>query len=282
MFGIRLAEDRWKRRLCLLFGSAVLVLSFSPFDFFPLAFVSILLLLGCLGFTPLRKSFRYGYFFGFLFYFVSLYWISHVTGAGWIFAAFFQALYFGLFAVGARFLMNPVLETNSFRTRLIFCLGVPSIWVFLEWLRVNLIGFGFGWNLLSYSQISFLNFIQIADVIGAYGISFVIVFISCLAFLSILDHLLFYLALAAALLLGLLYYGSFRLQEPVSSDVSLRVGAIQGNIPQEVKWNPAAKGKIIEKYVKLSKILNYERPDMMSKIERKARQEINTITKEMP
>jgi len=273
MFGIKLKEERWRRRLCILLGCAFLIFSYWPFEFAPFAYLAIFFLLGGLSFTPLRKAFRYGYFFGFLFYFFTLYWISHVTGAGWIFTAFFQALYMGAFAVGARMLMGPVLTNDTFRSRILFCIGTAALWVALEYVRVNLPGFGLGWNLLSYSQIPFLALIQIADLIGAYGVSFIVVFVSCLLFLLVLDilrrvrhrwvHIFFYVAVSSAIFGGLFQYGLVQLKSSTPPVPSLRVGVIQGNIPQQLKWVESARDQIIEKYIKLSEILNYERPDMM-------------------
>jgi apolipoprotein N-acyltransferase len=273
MFGIKLKEDKWRRRVCILLGCAFLIFSYWPFEFAPLAYLAIFSFLGSLVFTPLKKAFRYGYFFGFLFSFVALYWISHVTGAGWIFAAFFQALYMGMFAVGARALMSPVLKNDAFRFRILFCIGTPALWTSLEILRVNLPGFGFGWNLLSYTQIPFLAFVQIADVIGAYGVSFVIVFLSCLLFLLVVDvvrrvkhrwlHAFFYIAVSTVIFISLFQYGFAELKRPVDSSSPVKIGAIQGNIPQELKWVSDVQDQIVEKYIKLSEILNYERPDMI-------------------
>jgi apolipoprotein N-acyltransferase len=51
---------------------------------------------------------------------------------------------------------------------------LPVIWTALELLQTYLLS-GFPWNLLGYSQVHFLPAIQIADITGVYGVSFLIV-----------------------------------------------------------------------------------------------------------
>lgn len=49
----------------------------------------------------------------------------------------------------------------------------PAVWTGLEFLRAHLMT-GFAWYFLGHSQYRWLEFIQISDLIGAYGVSFVI------------------------------------------------------------------------------------------------------------
>ena len=50
---------------------------------------------------------------------------------------------------------------------------VPALWVAGEWMRGHLMG-GFPWGLLGYSQHAILPVIQIAELAGVYGVSFLI------------------------------------------------------------------------------------------------------------
>jgi len=52
--------------------------------------------------------------------------------------------------------------------------ATPIIWTGLEFLRGHLMT-GFGWYFLAHSQYRWLELIQISDIFGAYGVSFVIV-----------------------------------------------------------------------------------------------------------
>ncbi len=49
----------------------------------------------------------------------------------------------------------------------------PVVWTGLEYLRAHLMT-GFAWYFLGHSQYRWLEFIQISDLVGAYGVSFVI------------------------------------------------------------------------------------------------------------
>lgn len=79
--------------------------------------------------------------------------------------ALYLALYPAFFCLGVKFLdAAPLLAP----------LTGALLWVSLEYLRAGLFT-GFPWGLLGYSQYMNLTLIQIADVTGVYGISFLIV-----------------------------------------------------------------------------------------------------------
>ena len=63
------------------------------------------------------------------------------------------------------------------RTELPETLFAPPLWVSLEYLRGILFS-GFPWELLGYSQFLTLPMVQIADITGVYGVSFLIVLVN--------------------------------------------------------------------------------------------------------
>jgi len=69
-------------------------------------------------------------------------------------------------------------EKLDFWQRLFF---MPALWVFLEFSRSYFLT-GFPWNLLAYSQTSNLFAIQAADLFGAFGVSFMVMFTNIIAF----------------------------------------------------------------------------------------------------
>jgi len=81
----------------------------------------------------------------------------------------YLALYFGIFGLIIKNYQLPI--TNY---RLLF---IPSLWVLLEYLRRHLFT-GFPWALLGYSQYLNLPVIQIADVTGAEGVSFLVMMVN--------------------------------------------------------------------------------------------------------
>ena len=43
----------------------------------------------------------------------------------------------------------------------------------------------------------------------------------------------------------------------------IRICVIQGNIPQEFKWDPEAKDYILEKYLNITRNVNKDKPDLI-------------------
>lgn len=137
-----------------------------------------------------------------------------------------------------------------------------ATWVALEYARAKFLS-GFPWCLLGYSQYSNLGLIQIADLVGVYGVSFLIVLVN-----GVLYNLLFrrpalkrpsFVWEIAFILLfcgSTLYYGHFRLQGEARREKpgsSIRVAIVQANIDQSVKWNPKYQGKTMEVYGRLTR-----------------------------
>lgn len=124
---------------------------------------------------------------------------------------------------------------------------VPVCWTAVELSRNFVPCNGFPWGNIAMSQWRFLPMIQIADLTGIYGITFVVVWIN--AFLAEVvarlrgeEVLLFRskIVVTGIVLLLTLGYGAYRLTTATSlaemKTEVLRIGVVQGNIPQEIKW----------------------------------------------
>ncbi len=97
---------------------------------------------------------------------------------GWVamIPAFFNFGLFPPFAMGAVWFVfwlpfAPLLRRIHHRFRLPRTLTVPVIWVAVEWLRATFTLAHFDLFLLGYSQARFPVLIQVADVVGVYGVS---------------------------------------------------------------------------------------------------------------
>ena len=102
---------------------------------------------------------------GLAFWGVNVYWVASITVGGYI----AQCVY-----LSAYFLLSGWLLRHCYqRRRLPFFLLLPIIWVGLELLRGHVIT-GFSWLLLGHSQYRWIRLIQIADLTGAYGVSFIV------------------------------------------------------------------------------------------------------------
>jgi apolipoprotein N-acyltransferase len=148
--------------------------------------------------------------------------------------------------------------------------AAPCLWVTLELLRTYLFS-GLPWSLLGYSQYRQLDLIQVADHLGVYGVSFLIVLTNvALAELSLWVMPLFRgfrparlpweLVTTAAMLVGLswTYSTSLIASEAVERPkASLRVGVVQPNIDQAIKWDQAYRDETLRRYDRLTESFGY-------------------------
>lgn len=202
-------------------------------------------------------AFLLSYITGVLFFLGTIYWLIHVTLPGMIVVALYLALYFGLFGL----VSSLVVCRSSF-----VILFVPAFWVALEWLRASGM-FGFGWNLLGYSQSFTLPVIQIADMTGVYGVSFLVVMVNAAIFLAIKAFRKreghgAYLVPAVLALFLCLFYGFFRLNN-IFAGQPFTVTVVQGNIPQEKKWDAQFRDRIIRTYEALTRHAAENKTDLI-------------------
>ena len=227
------------------------------------------------------ESFRFGVLTGLVHYVTLLYWLvptMRIYGKLPVFLAVvillvfccYLALFFG--AVGWSFSLLS-------KTPLLAALWFPVIWVAAEYTRTFLFS-GFPWALLGHSQYDRLALIQLADLTGVYGLSFIIaganfgvvLLISATCRLewrgSVVRWRLAASTCAVMILVtgAVILYGQTRLQEIDQSQATadtVKVAAIQGNIAQSDKWDDAYKAKTIEIYNRLSAGIADQSPDLI-------------------
>ncbi|OGG55409.1 MAG: apolipoprotein N-acyltransferase, partial [Candidatus Handelsmanbacteria bacterium RIFCSPLOWO2_12_FULL_64_10] len=138
-----------------------------------------------------------------------------------------------------------------------------STWVTLEWLQGHLLT-GFPWMLLGYTQHRMLPILQTARIWGVYGVSFLIVLINgSIVSLLIAGRSAWHGTIAPILLLLIaLFYGLSALSAP-PPEHPLRVGIVQGSIPQGEKWRVDARGGTVERYANLTRRLAGARCDFI-------------------
>jgi apolipoprotein N-acyltransferase len=268
--------DKIKRKkiklFFLIFLSSILsILAFPPFNFWLCAFIFLVPLLFAIERTSSRKNaFWVGYIAGFIHYLGLIFWLRHVVWFGLFFVVAVVALYPAFFALFSKILVfeksgeKPHEEKHHFIPVSI----LAALWVISEFLRGELPYVNFGWGLMAYSQSSNLYFIQIADCIGAYGVSCAVIVINGLIFFG-MKSVVFSRKKALlcafdllSILLILYGYGALKLSLPIVGR-DCRVGVVQGNIAQEIKWHPLFKEHIIKTYIKLIEFISYDKPDLI-------------------
>jgi len=128
--------------------------------------------------TRSRRPYIAGFLHGLCFWLVSIPWIAPtlreygklpgwMSLAGLVGLCGFLALYQSLFAgIGSRLWRRG--GTAVF-------LGLPALWVVLEWLRAHLFS-GFPWNLAGQSWVGMPGALLLSSWFGIYGVSFLVVF----------------------------------------------------------------------------------------------------------
>lgn len=239
---------------CLL-SALLLILSFPKYNLEFLSWFAFIPLFFAIKDVSCKTAFLISYFCGIVFFLGTIYWLAWVTMLGYILVSFYLALYFGIFGL---LVTRQELRVTKRNFSLIF---VPSIWVLLEYLRSVLLT-GFPWNLLSHSQYLNLPVIQIADVTGAYGVSFFIMTVNVGIYKFITERKKAYLIIPLIFIFSVTYYGYFRLTQPIWP-AEVKICVIQGNISQEEKWDEHFQNQILDVYVKLTKKASLENPDII-------------------
>lgn len=257
------------RPLLLALLSGVLVAcSFPKADLSLLAWIALIPLLTALEGQTARAAFRLGWISGLVAYAGLLYWVTIVMGQYghlplvatiplWLLLSSWLALFHGLAAW---------LTVQGERFGIKSALLLPLAWVGADYLRSMLLT-GFPWAMLGHSQYRLLPLIQLADTVGVYGITALIV-LANVVFYRIIRALagttVPYPAKSAVVLIIALTvtlgYGFLRLNSPSSTGGTLKVALIQGNIDQAVKWSPAFREATLDIYERLSRRATAEQP----------------------
>lgn len=208
------------------------------------------------------QALGFGLITGILFFGISMHWMTHVTTVGWMLLALMESAYIMVFAWLA------YVGMKSRRSVFFQVLWIALAWTVMECLRSEMPVFGFGWNLLAYSQSPYVPLIQFSNVLGSYGLGFLIVLVNAAILYAWFNRKKWKISLSLAavvllILAGLWHYGKTTLSKPEDPKEYLRVSVLQGNIPQSVKWELMAKEKILEIYEKLTQLAALEQPDLI-------------------
>ena len=248
-----------ENKIILAVLSGLLIfLSFPMYGFGLIAWVSFIPLFFALWkVTSLRQGLLMGFLTGIIGYIGIIYWITYVVvNYGYLpiylgvilmlLLSCYLSIYTALFAAAIVF----------FRGKLLFLLA-PALWICLEYCKSNILT-GFPWENLGYSL--YLNFylIQFADVLGVFGLSFLIVMVNAALFdvMAKRSKNAVISAAVAFLILGSVFiYGVIRVnqvEKAMDNAKSMEVTLIQGNIDQAIKWNENFQKETLNIYERLS------------------------------
>lgn len=244
-------------------SGALLALCFPSAGWGFLAWIALVPLLASLDHAQNNsQALGFGLITGIVFFAFSIHWLTHVSTLGWLLVVLMESVYIMVFAWLA------YLGMRSKKPVFFKVVWIALAWTVTEILRSEMPVFGFGWNLLAYSQSSYVPLIQIAKIFGAYGLGFLIALVNASLLYAWfrrkdLRTSLSFFAVIVLILAGVWSYGNVALSKPVAPTEYLRVSVVQGNIPQSVKWELMAKEKILEIYEKLTQLAALEQPDLI-------------------
>ena len=246
--------------------------SFPPVEWSWLAWIALVPLFWLATLRgPRKKTYLAAWAGGLAFWMLALEWVRMCdpnAWVGWLLMALVFSLWWPGFLALTRFAV--------FRMQLPLLLAAPIIWVGGEFLRAYILG-GFPWYYLAHSQFRHLYLIQMADLTGSLGISFLIAVFNALVvdllsqpLLRVtksgtrLDRRQHIRLCAVTILLGTsVCYGAFRVSNATFRD-GPKLALLQSNIPQKEK----AKGdptKILTYFTGLVEraVAHRETPDLI-------------------
>ena len=155
-------------------GALLLWIALPPVGLWPLAFVAPVIWIVMIRRSELpgKRPYWAVWLAGFLFWLVELYWMAMPhpsTGVGWVAASAYLAGLLALFIGLSRVAVH--------RLGISVVIAAPVVWMGLELVRGHLWG-GFTMASLGHAIYPWTVMIQTADLAGAYGVGFVVMFLA--------------------------------------------------------------------------------------------------------
>jgi apolipoprotein N-acyltransferase len=238
-------------------AGAAAVAGFSPLDFFPATLLALAALVHLWVLAPSPgAAFRLGYFFG-----LGLYG----AGASWVYVSLhrFGAMpmplagtatlawcaFLALFPALAGWIQARIARDSAAPAVLQATLLIPAAWVLMEW-PLSWFLTGFPWLALGYTAIDD-PLSGFAPVGGVYAVSLAMAVAAGLLWCAVLGHARRKSAAALVLLLACGYGLRFN-EWTTPAGEPLRVALVQGNVPQEMKFDPERYDRTLNTYARLA------------------------------
>ena len=168
------------------------------------------------------------------------------------------AIYCTIFFVTALFIISKFKNIP-----LIF--SFPLGWIAFEHLRANFLG-GFSWYLLAHTQHDSPCIIQIADLFGAYAVSFLVATVNGFLAGALIKHknkfLKAQLVYVLLLLLFTLTYGVYRTSQGIGQPGPI-CASLQGNVNQNIRNDQSDTQGASTPYLQLSDACIASNPDLI-------------------
>ena len=259
---------RWPSA-ALLCGLSLLATSlmFPPVNWSWLGYFCLVPWLVCVCTTSSgRPAYLLSWLFGLGFMAINIRWLSPVTLPGYIALAAYYSLFFPLAAWPIRHMHR--------RHGLSVAVTTALVWTATEYLR-SLGDLGFPWLLLGHTQYRFLPLIQVSDLAGAYGVSFILAMVNGWLTDLVIQPILIWrsdqitrlplgTASLAVVLIGALVYGWVQ-GGTAAMKPGPRIAVIQHDFPMYVDeragWT--SPESMYRAYFALAELAAAEKPDLI-------------------
>ena len=133
----------------------------------------------------------------------------------------------------------------------------PAAWVAAEYARAYAIG-GFPWIPLGNAVVTVLPLAQFASIAGVYGLSWLLATVHAsfaVAAMTSGRMRVMAVALAVLLLAAPSLWGAARMREGhlTRDGETISIALIQGNVPQDEKWDPGRAADIFARYLRMTR-----------------------------
>ncbi|MBE9533054.1 MAG: apolipoprotein N-acyltransferase [Proteobacteria bacterium] len=245
----KLIVNNRQANILALFAGALLPFSFSPFHFYPVAVVSLALLFFCWqNVSPKQAAIR-GFLFGIGMFGVGISWVYvaiHEFGqANMVLAMFMTSLFVAFLASYLALLgwgIKKISPNHSAVTDSIFLF--PVAWLGFEWFKSWFLT-GLAWLEVGTGQIdSALS--GYTPVIGVLGVSLLVAISAGLLLVAVQKRQIWTVVVFVAIWAGGEVLTSKQWTTVVDDEINVTM--IQGNIPQEIKWDPEQLFKTLALY----------------------------------
>jgi apolipoprotein N-acyltransferase len=247
-----MARSRLASLLLAALAGGLMPLAYAPFGLWPLALLALAGLLVLAKSGTARQAAAQGYVFGLAWFGGGLYWIfischryGNMDAAGAALVTAALVAYLALFPALALYAAKRLGRSDG-----AFLLAAPGTLGLSEWLRSWQLT-GFPWLAPGYSQID-SPFGACAPLIGVAGVGLVLV--AAAALLVYLSTRTRWRWPAAAMFILLTTGGLAldRIEWTQPAGPPVRVALVQGNVEQQMKWDPAYFDATLERYRRLS------------------------------
>jgi apolipoprotein N-acyltransferase len=245
-----------------LFG-LLAALALPPIHALPLLWIAFPGLIWLLeGARKSKEAFADGWWFGFGFFSLGLYWIAYAllvdpVRFGWLvpFAVFGLGALLGVFTGAATVFAQRLAPPGVSRV-----LALAVAWVFFEWVR-SWIFTGFPWNLIGSVWMPVLPVVQFAAIAGTYGLGLLTVILAAMPSVLVRPFRANRMAMLASVLVmaAIALWGGIRLTDGTTATVpDVRLRLVQANIEQTLKWKPEMRMAHLQEHLALTRSPGWE------------------------